>query len=217
MDQLSRRELLAIGAAVAMVPRFGGRSVTAPGANPFTLGVCAGDPDEHSAVLWTRLAQADGSPLGGDDVTVIWELADEESFTSISGSGEVVARADEAHSVHAVVDVAAPSFFRFRSGESTSPIGRVAPTGTNPEQLRIASASCQRFETGYYAAHSDLAGWAPDLVVFLGDFIYEYGEPRRGARPRQRRDLHASTSTAGATPCTCPTPSSRRRGPCVRG
>jgi alkaline phosphatase D len=175
MNQLSRRELLAISAAVAIVPRFGGRSVTAPGANPFVLGVCAGDPDEHSAVLWTRLAQADGSLLGGDDVTVIWELADEESFTSISGSGEVVARADEAHSVHAVVDVAAPSFFRFRSGESTSPIGRVAPTGTNPEQLRLATANCQHFETGYFAAYGDLAGWAPDLVVFLGDFIYEYG------------------------------------------
>ena len=86
-----------------------------------------------------------------------------------------VARADEAHSVHVVVDVPAPSFFRFRTGDWTSPTGRVAPTGVDPAQLRVAAATCQRFETGFYAAHRDLVEWAPDLVIFLGDFIYEYG------------------------------------------
>ena len=39
--------------------------------------------------------------------------------------------------------------------------------------MRLATASCQHFETGFYAAHRDIAEWAPDLVVFLGDFIYE--------------------------------------------
>ena len=174
MNQLSRRELLAISAAVAIVPRFGGRIGAALPANPFTLGACAGDPDERSAVLWTRLTQPDGSELGGGDVSVTWELADDESFTSVVASGEVVARAEEAHSVHAVVDVAGPALFRFRSGEWTSPIGRVAPTGTNPAELRLATTNCQHFETGFYAAYADLTAWAPDLVVFLGDFIYEY-------------------------------------------
>ena len=177
MDELSRRRFFALGAAVAITRRWSATSgSTAEDGNPFTLGVCAGDPDERSAVLWTRLAGVDGSPLGGEDVPVTWEIAHDESFTSIVGSGEVVAKAVEAHSVHAVVDVAAPSFFRFRAGEWTSRTGRVAPNPADPAQLRIASASCQRFETGYYAAHSDLAGWAPDLVVFLGDFIYEYGD-----------------------------------------
>ena len=177
---LSRRQLLAIGAAVAIAPRRRGAAGSPAGANPFTLGVCAGDPDERSAVLWTRLTQPDGSALGGGDVTVTWELADDESFASITGSGEVTARADEAHSVHAVVDVAGPSFFRFRSGEWTSPIGRVAPTGTDPAELRLATTNCQHFETGYFAAYGDLTAWAPDLVVFLGDFIYEYGGQNLG-------------------------------------
>ncbi len=39
--------------------------------------------------------------------------------------------------------------------------------------MRIATASCQHFETGFYAAHRDIADWQPDLVLFLGDFIYE--------------------------------------------
>jgi alkaline phosphatase D len=180
VDLISRRQLLALGAAVAITPRVRGARSAVPADNPFALGVTSGDPDERSAVLWTRLARPDGSALGGDDVTVAWELAADEAFTSVIATGEVVARADEAHSVHAVVDVAAPSFFRFRTGGWTSPSGRVAPTPTDPAQLRLATASCQHFESGFYAAHADLAAWAPDLVVFLGDFIYEYGAANIG-------------------------------------
>jgi alkaline phosphatase D len=179
MDQISRRQLLAIGAAAALVPRFRHSSATI-GHNPFTLGVCAGDPDDRSAVLWTRLTAPDGSALDAGDVAVTWEIADTESFERTVNQGEVVARADGVHSVHAVVDVTRPSFFRFRAGDWASPIGRVAPTGVRPAELRLATANCQHFETGYFAAHRDLAEWAPDLVVFLGDFIYEYGGENLG-------------------------------------
>ena len=163
-----------------MMPRLGTRVAAAAPGNPFTLGVCAGDPDEQSAVLWTRLTEPDGSGYGGADVVVTWELAEDESFSSVVGTGDVIAITDEAHSVHAVVDVPGPSFFRFHTGEWTSPIGRVAPTPTDPTQLRVATTSCQHYETGYYAAHADLATWGPDLVVFLGDFIYEYGAQNPG-------------------------------------
>jgi alkaline phosphatase D len=181
VDQLSRRQVLAIGAATAVVPRFR-RRISSPAldGNPFTLGVCAGDPDERSAVLWSRLTEPDGSTLDIGDVAVTWEIAANESFASSVTWGEVVARADEAHSVHVVVDVTGPSFFRFRAGDWTSRTGRVAPTGVDPAQLRLATANCQHFETGYFAAHRDLAEWVPDLVVFLGDFIYEYGGENLG-------------------------------------
>jgi alkaline phosphatase D len=179
VEPFSRRQLLALGAVVAIAPRLR-RGTSAGAGNPFTLGVCAGDPDDRSAVLWTRLTHPDGSALGGDDVAVTWELAGDESFTSVVASGEVTARAAEAHSVHALVDVAAPSFYRFHSGDWTSPTGRVAPTGTDTAQLRLATTNCQHYETGYFAAHGDLAEWSPDLVVFLGDFIYEYGGENLG-------------------------------------
>jgi alkaline phosphatase D len=181
VNLLSRRRLLALGAAAAVAPRLSGRRVTSPAsANPFALGVCAGDPDERSVVLWTRLTRPDGSPLGDDDVTVSWELAADESFTTVIAGGETIARADEAHSVHVVVDLDGERFYRFRVGEWTSPSGRATPTGIDPAALRLAAASCQHFETGFFAAHADLAGWAPDLVVFLGDFIYEYGGENLG-------------------------------------
>ena len=173
---ISRRDFLALGAsAVAVVPLArsvpGLRARAVEPGNPFALGVTSGDPDATSAVLWTRLV---GDALA-DSVPVTWELADSEAFDAITASGDVAALAEAGHSVHVIADLAGPAWYRFRSGDFVSTAGRVAPTPAHPTELRIAAASCQHFETGYYAAHRDIAEWAPDLVLFLGDFIYEYG------------------------------------------
>lgn len=197
---ISRRNLIALGAATVAGASVGGRwtpvvarSSPAAGAgpfdgNPFALGVTSGDPDHTSAVLWTRLTRVGGGVLDEPDVTVVWELADDEEFRGVLTWGEIVALADEGHSVHVVADLAGPAYFRFRAEDWTSPVGRVAPApgaNTQVDALRIATASCQHFENGFYAAHRDIAEWAPDLVLFLGDFIYEYaGVPVGGATVR---------------------------------
>lgn len=180
METYSRRQALGLGvAALAAAPltHRATRDRTAGAAldhDPFALGVCSGDPDPTSAVLWTRLTGPGGAPLPAGDVTVGWELADDESFVSIGASGTVEARADEGHSVHAVVELDGPAWYRFVAGGWTSPVGRTAPIPATAETLTLATASCQDAEFGFYAAHRDLAEWRPDLVVFLGDFIYEY-------------------------------------------
>ena len=139
-------------------------------ANPFTLGVSSGDPDDRSAVLWTRLT---GDQLP-DVVELTWELAGDASFGATTASGTIEAAVADGHSVHATVPLDGPAWFRFRVGDWTSPVGRAAPTPDGSAvELRLATASCQHWETGFYAAHRDIAEWSPDLVVFLGDFIYE--------------------------------------------
>ena len=176
MEPISRRDFLALGATAAVVAPFAGatprrgRSAVEAG-SPFALGVTSGDPDATSAVLWTRLV---GGDLG-NEVPVIWELADDESFGTVTDSGAVIAAAHEGHSVHVIAELAGASWFRFRSGDWMSARGRVAPAPSEPSELRIAAASCQHFESGFYAAHRDIAEWMPDLVMFLGDFIYESG------------------------------------------
>jgi alkaline phosphatase D len=143
---------------------------TAPGVtldrDPFTLGVASGDPDASSVVLWTRLT----ADLPADGIDVEWEAVGADGTTLDSGT----VRAEPAHggSVHVVAAVTEPADFRFRAGGFESPAGRAAPL-TAGDTLRIATASCQNFETGFYAAHRDIAEWSPDLVLFLGDFIYE--------------------------------------------
>ncbi len=142
----------------------------------FTLGVASGQPRPDGMVLWTRL-------MGGDlseRVDVQWELAHDEAFTRIAASGSESADAAWAHSVHAEprgLDSARWYFYRFTALGQRSAAGRTrtAPAlAANPAPLRFAIASCQRWDHGHYAAWRDVAASNLDLVLFLGDYIYEY-------------------------------------------
>ncbi|GAA2209274.1 alkaline phosphatase PhoD [Nonomuraea monospora] len=151
--------------------------------DPFTLGVASGDPSGDGFVLWTRLA---ADPLGGDgrggmpsrDVEVGWQVATDERFAKVVKSGTATARARDAHSVHVELKGLEPGrdyFYRFKSQGRLSPAGRTrtSPAGETP--LNFAVAACAHYEHGYYTAYRRLAEQEPDLVVFLGDYMYEYG------------------------------------------
>ncbi len=67
-------------------------------------------------------------------------------------------------------------FYRFRAGSAISPIGRTrtAPAlVASPARLRFVFASCQAWNDGFYTAYEHIAAEALDLVVHLGDYIYE--------------------------------------------
>lgn len=151
------------------------------GGNPFTLGVASGDPDPHGFVIWTRLAPKplEGGGMPADAVAVRWEVADDEGFQKVVSKGESIALPQLAHSVHVEVDGLEPErwyWYRFHVGEDTSPVGhaRTSPTiAAVPEKLRFAFASCQHFEAGLYTAYEHMAKEDLDLVIHLGDYIYE--------------------------------------------
>jgi alkaline phosphatase D len=160
-------------------------------ADPFLLGVTSGDPDATSVVLWTRLV----GELPNSDVDVAWDLLDDDDTVVASGLTRAVA--DHGHSVHVIVELDGPRRFRFRAGGWTSTAGLTQPA-TPRAELRLASASCQHFETGFYAAHRDLAAWAPDLVLFLGDFIYEGASQPAGLDGRVRSHDGEEAATLAA-------------------
>ena len=135
--------------------------------DPFVYGVGSGDPDTDSVVLWTRLR----GELPDDGIEVAWTFTPDDGSEPVTGTE--LTGAAQGGSVHAVATVAGPGTFHFEAGGWTSPEGRTHPVDPRTEELRIASASCQNYESGFYAAHGDIAEWRPDLVVFLGDFIYE--------------------------------------------
>ncbi|MEV4834365.1 alkaline phosphatase D family protein [Nonomuraea sp. NPDC049486] len=180
---MDRRSFLTAAAAGLLAPRAGTSRRTLR-ADPFTLGVASGDPSPGGVVLWTRLATdpLGGAGLGGmpsRDVDVGWQLAADERFSEIVTSGTVTARARDAHSVHVEVEGLDPGreyFYRFRAEGRLSPEGR---TRTTPDAgvetpLAFAVAACAHFEHGFYTAYRRLAEQEPDLVVFLGDYLYEY-------------------------------------------
>ena len=148
----------------------------------FTLGVASGEPRPNTVVLWTRLAPKPLNPDGGMParaVPVLWEVAADERFNRVVRYGAAVADPATAHSVHVDVGGLQPGqtyFYRFRAGGQISPVGRTR-TAPDPaehsERLRLAVASCQHYEAGYFAVHREIAAADVDLVIFLGDYIYE--------------------------------------------
>jgi alkaline phosphatase D len=182
---LARRRFLAQAAALAASPWLqacAGRAERPSFASdPFTLGVASGSPREESVVLWTRLAPRplEGGGLDPVPLAVHWEVAHDEGFQRIARDGDAIASPDAAHSVHVEVERLEPGrdyFYRFRSGDATSPVARTrtAPrAGRGDERLRFAFGSCQQYEQGFFVAHRHLADEHPDLVLFLGDYIYE--------------------------------------------
>jgi len=202
---VSRRTLLGgavalTGAAVALgAPWMRVADATAPGvpASPFTLGVASGDPTPDGVVLWTRLAPDPLAPDGrggmpARPVLVEWEVAEDAGLRRVIARGSAVARPEDTHAVHVEVAglrPAADHFYRFRVGTETSAIGRTrtAPApGTKPERFAFAIASCQSRPDGYYNAYAGMVRDDLDLVVFLGDYIYESaasGVPGRSHLP----------------------------------
>lgn len=150
--------------------------------SPFALGVASGEPAPDGMVLWTRLAPRPLEPDAGmppAPVMVRWEVAEDPGLRRIVGSGEALATPERGHAVHAEPQGLRPGreyWYRFTAAGHASPVGRTltAPArGADPGRLRLAYGSCQKWEAGYYAAQRALAADHPDLVLFLGDYIYE--------------------------------------------
>ena len=193
--------------------------------DPFTLGVASGSPTHDSVVLWTRLAPESffGADLAQDPITVRWEMAHDERFTRIVAQRAIGCIAALADSVHVEVGGLEPDrwyFYRFMAGEAQSAVGRTrtfpAP-GAAATLLRIAYASCQRWEHGYFSAYRHMRAENLDAVLFLGDYIYEYPGAKNAVRVPPEVGCTRSMTIGGATRSTSWTPTSRPCTPRARG
>ncbi len=161
---------------------------------PFTLGVGSGDPQPHGVLLWTRLAPqpfAERQPLP-EVVEVDWVVAEDRSLSRVVARGTVPASETLGHSVHVPITGLRPGrhyWYAFTALGGTSRTGRTktAPVGRIPE-VRFATANCQHFASGYYAAHRGIARERLDFVVHLGDYIYEGGPTGSGPRDHHAPD-----------------------------
>ena len=189
-DFLSHSAKLTAAISLGGLPGMRGDRTFRAGAYPFTLGVASGDPLPDGVVLWTRLAP---DPLAGggmppERMTVRWEVARDEAFSVIARSGSTVATPELAHSVHADVrglEPGRPYWYRFMAGDHVSPVARTftaPPASSQPAQLRFAFASCQNYQAGLYTAWQHMADEEIELVLHLGDYIYESGISENAVR-----------------------------------
>lgn len=149
--------------------------------DPFALGVASGYPTDKGIVLWTRLVDETlDETRGNTAIPVTWEIASDERMSHVVRSGIEYATAEWGHSLHVEIQGLKPEreyWYRFHVGGHASRIGRThtAPApGTPLDRLRIAVASCQQYESGYYTAYRHMLDDELDLVVHVGDYIYEY-------------------------------------------
>ena len=203
----SRRRLLQASGASLLLPactRRIARPAPSFASDPFSLGVASGEPQADGFVIWTRLAPdplADESGAGGmpsESVDVEWLIAEDEQLRKIVREGIALAEPEWAHSLHIEIEGLKPDrpyWYAFRVGSWQSRVGRARTTpkvGAEVAGLRLAFASCQHFETGFYAAYRHMVADNPDLILHLGDYLYESAtqQPvRLHEAPREPRSL----------------------------
>ncbi|MCU1345103.1 MAG: phoD [Acidimicrobiia bacterium] len=169
----------------------------------FGLGVASGDPLPDRVMLWTRLrplANPTTDVVPAVDIPVRWEVASDDKFSAVVSSGVAVAAAADGHAVHVDATNLRPDtryWYRFHAGDQSSAVARTRTTPADdaaPTKLRFGFASCQDFQSGFYGPWRDAAASDLDLVVFLGDYIYEgAGAKLGGAVVRSHRGGECTT------------------------
>lgn len=171
---LDRRQALALmSAAIAGAPAV---VEAAPSVQPsFAHGVASGDPLSDRVVIWSRVSGA-----GSVSLPVQWQMAEEASFKTLVAKGQASADAARDHTIKVDVTGLKPGqayFYRFVCQGVTSPVGRTRtlPVGAVKDVV-MAVASCSLYPAGFFNAYAAIARLERvDVVLHLGDYIYEYG------------------------------------------
>lgn len=181
--RITRRDLLrgvAPGGALALAPPSALASAAegvcdAPSAGRFLHGVASGDPLADRVVLWSRVSGASGT-----QGVYRWVLAEDPDFRRGVRSGPVVTGPQRDWTIKVDVGGLAPGrswWYRFESKDHVSPVGRTRslPVGS-VERFGLAVCSCSNYPAGFFHAYRVMAERDDiDLVMHLGDYLYEYG------------------------------------------
>jgi len=146
----------------------------------FSHGVASGDPLADSVILWTRL-----SPDGDEAVEAFFEVALDPEFQVRVAADYLDSSPERDQTIKLDVEGLQPAttyYYRFFALGRESLIGRTRTAPDGPaERLRFVVCSCASLAHGYFHAYRHVAARADlDLVVHLGDYIYEYATGEYG-------------------------------------
>ncbi len=178
MVEVSRRNMMVTMALAASAMPIRADAAEASG---FTHGIASGDPLTNRVILWTRF-------VSKVPQNVQWEVARDQAFAQIIRRGKASTGPARDYTIKVDADGLpenAQLYYRFRSGDETSPIGRTRtlPRGRS-DNLKLALFSCANLPFGYFNAYKHCAARKDiDIAVHVGDYIYEY---KRGTYPSAR-------------------------------
>ncbi|QQV09724.1 alkaline phosphatase D family protein [Acinetobacter johnsonii] len=140
----------------------------------FLHGVASGDPLQTQVIIWTRVTPTDRSAR----LEVLWEVAKDADFKNITATGKVLTTAAQDFTVKVdVTGLAAGQvyFYRFKSASTYSITGQTKTLATQVQSVQFAVCSCSNYPAGYFHVYKEMAKQDVDVVIHLGDYIYEYG------------------------------------------
>ncbi len=176
----------AAAAALASAPMMAlahGDGDDGPGGNAsFQHGVASGDPLQDRVILWTRVTPRRLDRL----VEVRYRIATDPGMRRVVARGRTQTSAARDFTVKIDADGLRPDttyYYRFSAGGARSPIGRTRTLAAGkPDSLRMAVVSCSNHAAGYFNVYGRIAMRADlDMVVHLGDYLYEYGAGQYGS------------------------------------
>lgn len=181
---LSRRWFLGHGARLGLLPfipacaEVGQDDACCTGsADTFQHGVASGDPLADGVILWTRVTPPEAALQRAIDVD--WRVASDPEMARVVATGTAQADAESDYTVKVDVSGLAPDttyYYEFGALQVRSPVGR---TKTLPQgevrRARLAVVSCANYPAGFFNVYRAIAARADlDLVLHLGDYLYEY-------------------------------------------
>ncbi len=153
----------------------------------FPQGVASADPQPDAVMFWTR---AQHSTESETNIALRLQVARDAEFRDSITETEVTASAAHDFTVRVFLNGLEPDsayFYRFLAPDSTpSRVGRTrtAPPPDARRPLTVAVFACQHYSDGFFSAYRQMlldneaapADRKIDLVLHLGDFIYEFPE-----------------------------------------
>lgn len=164
----------------------------------FAYGVASGDPRADGVTLWTRVTP----PEGAAAVTLSWRVSREPSLASPVAQGEVSVAAADDWSAHVDVAGLAPGttyYYGFTAPDGArSALGRTRTAAPEDAlRARFAVASCSSLFSGWFNAYRRIAARDDlDLVIHLGDYIYDFVDENERVRVPPSGDVEDLTDLA---------------------
>ncbi len=151
----------------------------------FFEGVASFDPKSTSVIIWSRF-----TPIASQlkEIKINWQVANDADFENVIRSGEFSTSADRDYTIAInVQELKSNSKFYYRffdlSSETVSVTGEtitLPAKGDTVSDVKLAVCSCANFAAGLFNVYEAMANSDVDVIVHLGDYIYEYGEGEYG-------------------------------------
>ncbi|WP_201766052.1 alkaline phosphatase D family protein [Nafulsella turpanensis] len=145
----------------------------------FFQGVASFDPGQDRVILWTRYTT---TPIDEGKPGILLDVAKDKYFQEVIVSESVMVDLTSDFTVY--VDVSnlqsnSRYYYRFRNQKSgaASVVGetKTLPSAGEATEVKMAVVSCANFQAGLFNVYGAVAESDVDVVIHLGDYIYENG------------------------------------------